>query len=413
MDKFIKDQLWDGLKYVPINLLKSYFIRRIPIEIQQFYKKGYLCGVCHPNNDYEQIKAANIGWVRIDIPFPYDTVGNLSTQYLAFKERSKRFQKNCIKVMAITPYPQEYIAYDADIRTISGERRVREIARFMIQDLQGIVDGIQVTNEMGMPHFTLPLTIDEASRFIGVQLEEMYELRGSIVIGYNSAMIQADLHRRMKPWYRYCDYVGMDIYIGCFGKMRGYLWEFEFILRYLWAMTGKPVILQEFGYISGGETKSPAEKRAVLMKYDVSDEADAGKQMERFMEKLPVRLKEYVKSSCSDASMYHDFLFKGMCANHLYCELPEKTKIPGYPHTPEGQAAFFRNLMKRIGRLEFVRGVFAYCYCDAEVCGYCGQTDCPVETRWGLVSVDGSPKPAYYAIQEAFGKLNVEREIGR
>ena len=271
MDKLIKDQLWDGLKYVPINLLKSYFIRRIPIEIQQFRKKGYLCGVCHPNNDYEQIKAANIGWVRIDIPFPYDTAGNLSTQYLAFKERSKRFQKNGIKVMAITPYPQEYIAYDADIRTISGERRVREIARFMIQDLQEIVDGIQVTNEMGMPHFTLPLTIDEASRFIGVQLEEMYELRGSIIIGYNSAMIQADLHRRMKPWYRYCDYVGMDIYIGCFGKMRGYLWEFEFILRYLWAMTGKPVILQEFGYISGGETKSPAEKRAVLMKYDVSD----------------------------------------------------------------------------------------------------------------------------------------------
>jgi len=39
---------------------------------------------------------------------------------------------------------------------------------------------------MGIPHFTLPLTMREAARFIGVNLEAMYPHRDGILIGYNS-----------------------------------------------------------------------------------------------------------------------------------------------------------------------------------------------------------------------------------
>jgi hypothetical protein len=39
------------------------------------------------------------------------------------------------------------------------------------------------------------------------------------------------------------------------------------------------------------------------------------------------------------------------------------------------------------------------------MCYVCGQADCPTETRWGLVDSNGDPKPAFYAVQAAYGKL--------
>lgn len=409
MEQFVKDQITYGLKYLPINLLKSYFIKRSSPETLRLRKKGFICGVCHPNDDYEQIKAANIGWVRIDIPFPFDKNGELSERYLHFKEWALSYKKEGIKVMAVTPYPKTYIDNGADIRTSAGEKKVREIARFLISDMQGIADGFQITNEMGIPHFTLPLTMVEAVKFIGVNLQEMYELRGEILIGYNSCLVQADLNVRMKLYYQYCDYVGIDIYIGCFGNKVGYMWFYEAILRYLWALTGKPIILQEFGYISEGEPKTRREKDALLQAYGFRDEKDVKENIEAFMERLPGNLKAHTKHVCgNNSSRYFDLLFHSDLVNHLYCELPKVTKIPGYPHNLDGQGKFFRDLLKRLSTLDFLCGTIVYCYSDAAACYICGQTNCPIETRWGLVDRDGNPKPSYYAVQKAFGELKEE-----
>ena len=406
MEQFVKDQITYGMKYLPINWLKSYFIKKDSQETREFRKRGFICGVCHPSKDFEQIKAANIGWVRIDIPYPYDRNGQISEAYLHFKEWALTYKNNGMKVMAVTPYPKIYIANGVDVRTIEGEKKVREIARFLIGDMQGVADGFQITNEMGMPHFTLPLTMEEAVRFIGVNLEEMYELRGDIIVGYNSLLVQADLHCKMKPYYQYCDYVGVDIYVGCFGRMGGYLWFYEAILRYLWAFTGKPILIQEFGYISGGEPKSRAKKNAMLQAYGFRDEEDVKAHIEAFVELLPDDLRKHTKYVCANnTSHYFKLLFHSDLVNHLYCELPKETKIPGYPHTSEGQEKFFRDVLKRVGKLNFVCGAFVYCYCDSKKCYICGQKNCPVETRWGLVDGKGVPKPSYYAVQKAFGKL--------
>ena len=82
--------------------------------------------------------------------------------------------------------------------------------------------------------------------------------------------------------------------------------------------------------------------------------------------------------------------------------LPRITVIPGMPHTPEGQAKFFRKVIRRFYKLPFVCGAIIYCYSDFQFCGYCGQTDCPTETMWGLVDVNKKPKPSYYAVRDAF-----------
>ena len=86
--------------------------------------------------------------------------------------------------------------------------------------------------------------MDEAVSFIALHLEEMYPLRGDALIGYNSAGPQADLHTKLRPWHKYCDYVGIDIYLGCFFTAPGFMCLFTALTRYLYALTVKPVFIQ-------------------------------------------------------------------------------------------------------------------------------------------------------------------------
>ncbi len=259
---------------------------------------------------------------------------------------------------------------------------------------------------LGIPHFTIPVTMKEAARFIGLQLKAMHPEKGSVLIGYNSAGPQADLHLLMKPYHRYCDYVGIDIYVGCFSNVGGYLWFFDLMLRYLWAYTRKPLLLQEFGYIGGGEAKSKREKEAILRAYGVRTPQEAKDNILSFVEKLPRRLREHVeKVGGGDPSRYYGLLFRSDLNNHLYRELPRRTHIPGYPHTPQGQADFYRDILPRLYRLPYLCGAFIYCYSDAERCYICGQEDCPTETRWGLVDCAGREKPSYFSVRDAFGLM--------
>ena len=123
----------------------------------------------------------------------------------------------------------------------------------------------------------------------------------------------------------------------------------------------------------------------------------------KLVEALPEHFCNHVKFVCGDdRKMMTDFMLSGDMTNHLYKELPRITVIPGMPHTPEGQAKFFRKVIRRFYKLPFVCGAIIYCYSDFQFCGYCGQTDCPTETMWGLVDVNKKPKPSYYAVRDAF-----------
>lgn len=408
MEQFVKDQITSALKHLPKNLAKSYFIKGSSEETESFREKtGFIRGVCHPTENFEQIKGANIGWVRIDIPFPFESDGvTVTKSYEGFKAKCKRFQDNGIKVMAVTPYPKEYFDCGADIRTCEGEKKVREIARFLINDMKGFASGFQITNEMGIPRFTIPLTLKEAARFIAVNLEEMYPDKGDIIVGYNSAGPEAGLNEMLLPYVKYCDYVGIDIYMGCFFNMPGFIWIFEALCRYLWAMTGKPVLIQEFGYLSGGAPKTKAEKKAMLQRYGADSEKEAQRNIEKFVESMPKHFSEHIKYCCqNDPSRYFGFLFRSDMVNHFYCELPRLTKIPGYPHTPEGQARFFEDCISRLYSHGFICGCNIYCYKDPDKCYYCGQEDCPTETKWGLVDSKENEKPSYKAVRRVFGRI--------
>jgi len=408
MESFVKDQLIATLKYAPFHWAASYFKKGASPAAEEAKRKagGFMKGVCHPSENYAQITGAGIEWNRADIAFPFDKDGSIRQEYLDWKEKVRRYQENGVRIMAVTPYPRTFIEYGIDPRLPENEARVREIAVFLLNDLRGIAEVYQITNEMGLPQFMKPLTIQEAVRFIGIQLEAMYPHRGDILLGYNSSGPQADLHSLMRPWHKYCDYVGIDIYLGCFVAAGNWMYMFDALMRYLWSMTGKPILLAEFGYISGGAPKTPEEKRAILQRYGVSSEAEAREKLDMFMENIrKVNETLWKRANKLASGNPADLLFNTMERNHFYSELPKGVVIKKYPHTPEGQADFYRDIFPRLAKLPFVLGAFIYNWKDGEKCGYCGQSDCPQETRWGLVDTQYREKPSYYAVRDALAKI--------
>ena len=408
MESFVKDQLIATLKFAPFHWAASYFKKNASPETEEAKRKvgGFMKGICHPGDNYAQITGAGIEWNRMDIAFPFDTGGNIRQEYLNWKEEARRYQANGVRVMAVTPYPRTFIEYGVDPRLPENEDRVREIAVFLLEDLRGLVEVYQITNEMGLPQFMKPLTTREAVRFIGIQLAAMHPRKGDVLLGYNSSGPQADLHSLMRPWHKYCDYVGIDIYLGCFVAAGNWMYMFEALMRYLWSLTGKPILLAEFGYISGGAPKTQEERRAVLQRYGVASEQEAREKLGLFMKNLEAaEPKLHGRATNLASGNPADLLFNTMERNHFYSEMPKGVVIKKYPHTPEGQADFYRDIFPLLAKLPFALGAFIYCWRDKERCGYCGQADCPQETRWGLVDPECREKPSYYAVRDALAGI--------
>ncbi len=381
----------------------AYFDKEVPVAEEKI--GGFMKGVCHLDPDYNLIKEANVEWFRDDIPFPYNKDGSISAHYENWKRESKEYADNGIRIFGVTPYPDDYIEYGLDPRDPKNREAIQDIARFYVEDLKGIVGAFQVTNEMGIDRFTLPLTLDEAAEFIGMQLEAMYPVRGDIIIGYNLGGLSIlQLPFKMADYHQYCDYVGVDMYLGCFESVLKNPDQYITILNFVRKITGKPIILCEFGYIGYGEPKTAEEKVAILQKYGYNSEEEARANIDDFISKLPEDMKEEIIEDYSDRTPEEraDLIFNGEYSNHLYCELAEGVGLYRFAHTPEGQAEFFEYVIPRIRKLDYVIGMCVYCWADSDSCYVCGQSDCPVETGWGLVDGKGNPKPSYYAVQKAF-----------
>lgn len=374
------------------------------VEIALEKTDGFLKGVCHAEPQYDLIKEANIEWFRDDIPFPYNADGSLSQSYISWKEYVKAYADEGIRIFGITPYPEDYIEYGLDPRDPANREAIQDIARFYMEDLRGIVGAFQITNEMGIDRFTYPLTMEEAYDFIGMQLEAMYPIRGDVLIGYNLAALSiATMPIEMKDYHQYCDYVGVDLYLGCFENILKSADQYIVILNYVRKVTRKPIILCEFGYIGLGEPKSEAEKKAILESYGYSSEEEARADIDNFIKALPPELSNEFDKYADETPEYRaDLMFEGEFSNHLYRELADGFGLYGFPHTPEGQADFFSYIIPKIRKLDYVIGAFIYMWDDTGDCYVCGQGDCPVETKWGLVDGEGNPKPSYYAVQKAF-----------
>ena len=237
-----------------------------------------------------------------------------------------------------------------------------------------------------------------------MQLEAMYPVKGDILVGYNlAALAIATMPIKMNKYNKYCDYVGVDLYMGCFEPVLKNANQFLTILNYVRRVTGKPIVLCEFGYIGLGEPKSEKEKQAILQQYGYNSEKEAMANIDDFISNLPEDLRNEFDRYADETPEYRaNLIFNGEFSNHLYCELQDGFGLYGFAHTPEGQADFFSYIIPKLRDLDYVIGTIVYCWSDSGDCYVCGQEECPVETKWGLVDSEGNPKPSYYAVKDAF-----------
>ncbi len=357
---------------------------------------GYIYGVCHPNENYEMLADAGLRWVRFDIPYPYESDGSVSRNYLAFKDRAKGYTDRGFKVMAVTPYPRDYINIGG-FDPVENAGKTQEIAVFLYNDLKDITAAFQITNEMGLEGFMKPLNIEQAAKFIGIQLEALDPVTGNFPIGYNSAGLSRDLHKLMKPYLQYCDYVGLDLYTGNQGNAKASAYAED--VKKLYRLTRKPIIMQEFGFWSEGGPKTAGQKAEILGYYGYSTEAEAIADGQAFIDKLPWQFRQRLQDGYpGEEERWAEIVFSKEY-QHFYGETAAET-MENIPHTPEGQAEYFRRVMGELGKLNCLAGMIIYCCQDMEYCYNCGHTWCPFETKWGLFNIDGTPKPAYYTVKE-------------
>ena len=279
------------------NLFKTAFFNdsKEDQNINNFKSKtgGLMRGVCHPRPETEIIEKtdeANIEWFRFDLngfsPFKLDENYNpikVNGEYvpndvfkgdLALIEYYKSFNK---KILIITPGIDSMLEAigEESVFLVGGEfsekflNYARECARFYANKLSHLVSAFQICNETEIPKWRGALTTEQITYFIGdVMMKEMHDIcaANNCVIGFNQSMLgnYKLAHGLTKNYGQHFDFVGADLYCGCFEPFTKFMLINEAYVKYLYYVTRKPVIITEFGYIGHGESKTSKEKKQYL-----------------------------------------------------------------------------------------------------------------------------------------------------
>lgn len=367
-------------------------------DFSRIYAKtgGFIKGICHPNDDRKGLLDIGIHWVRRDIPYPYDGVGNVTPAFRVYRDACAYDVEQGIYTVGITPYPRDFIAHGADVRTEQGLKQAEEICARLAGELSGMVRCWQITNEMHVLQFRAPLTEAESMRFIAACTNGVRRGDPDGAVGHNSCN---------QHWLPLCaeieantagsDYIGLDCYAGTWGE--GGVDSYAEEIDRIYERTKLPVILMEFGFASRGESveDAAAETRAYLNAHGFCDMEDAARRADEYIETLPEPMKMAGRRcAAEDKEAY----VRGNLT-HLLKKWWHKGEIA---HTEAGQAEFYRRLLPKLTAHPHLAGAVIYCWQDSKTCFTCGAADCPCETTWGITRADGTRKPAYATVGEAF-----------
>lgn len=317
--------------------------------------------------DTELLKQAGMGWVRQGLGYPFvDRIGGeLSGQYVKAKQAVERFVAEGIQVMGITPGPGigTYVAGADGTLSMQWEDRFpawygalgseewlanyEATCEWLAADLKGLVPVWQLANELDIAQFAGPLNPRQACDLVAAAARGLKRSDPSLIVGHNPAGVPAAMYFFGYLYGRQdglLDYCGIDGYYGTWAPGGPEDWARR--VAELHALTGKPVLINEWGYSSAGGVQTEEEAKL----------------------SVPV------------------------------CKLKKWRYGWGEGHTPEGQAKFVAAAFEALRSVRSaLMGVFFYRWEDQETCWQCGAPDCPAETAWGLIDKQGRPKPAFYA----------------
>jgi hypothetical protein len=220
--------------------------------------------------------------------------------------------------------------------------------RFYGEQLAGVVSMYQILNELDIPIFAGPLNLLQASELITAAARGLRAGSPDACLGINTAKSERSYYLYGRLYAdELLDYCGVDGYLGTWES--GAPEDWAPIINELHAIAERPVFVNEWGFSSVGGVMT-------------AEEAEN--------EPWPCELKEW---------------------QHSW----------GGGHNPETQAEFVRIAMDAFRSTgdAFV-GCLFYRWEDQAQCWQCGEPDCPAETGWGLVTQDGTPKPALEAFRD-------------
>ena len=100
-------------------------------DLKRLYAKtgGFMKGICHPDGDRDGLLELGLRWVRRDIPFPFDSDGNETVHFAAYRKACEFYAEKGIYTVGITPYPAAFIAAGINVRTKDGLEKAGEVCR--------------------------------------------------------------------------------------------------------------------------------------------------------------------------------------------------------------------------------------------------------------------------------------------
>jgi hypothetical protein len=345
-------------------------------------------------NPYPLMKASGIGWYRTDIPFPFadQLNGQLTPAYQAKRAELNKANANGIKILSVLPqWGHRYFdtqagenlwhdAFPAWMGTPADAAfydRFTRVAEFVAQDLTDRISGYwQVGNELDTATFRGPYSLEQAVRFAFAGAIGVKRVHSDDRCGINPAELSSSSRELFKLAYASdspLDYAGIDNYFGSWipGEVTNWIPTIDEVF----ALTGKPVLVSEWGYPSLGQ----------VLEFDLG-------------------LMEHMYSMTEDERVAELASLGFPPGVNPFCILKGWANACGGAHDEVTQADYITAGLKIFAEHPQVIGSFLYCWRDSDTCYHCGQPECPSECGWGLVKTDETPKLGLLAFKAAVEK---------
>ena len=316
--------------------------------------------------DYALMREAGIVWVRMGFrtPFADATMRSLTPEFAAQEREVEALTRHGLRVMGYTPFPGgdpdiggHFPAWGGPPGSEGYVAFYEEVCRWLAERFAGVAGAWQVANELNHADWHGGLTLDQGVEFLkrggrGVKRGNPDALVGVNMAGFGDAAMA--MYGKLFP----NDTVEFD-YLGADGYCSPDDWPAK--LAQLKALADKPLVVQEFGYASAGGTLTAEQMRTIRW------------------------------TGARDRCTW-------LAWPPIWGERP---------HTPEVQAEYVARCLALFAGEPRIVGVFVWRWDDAPRCWLCGRSSdvCPGTGHWGLVDVEGRPKPSYAAFREGARRL--------
>lgn len=323
------------------------------------------------DRDLTLMKEAGIGWLRCgDVHFDAEAFMRGEAQGTAFRaarQRAEHFRAEGFQIMGLTPTPR-----DLGIRLGAQGgpgyfENYRRVCAFIASEFRGLIDWWQVGNELDIWIFREQLSLAQSAEFLKEGVRGVKEAAPDARTGINITLYpslpgEVDGNTEAHEGVTLAesvygdpdvplDYAGIDSYPGTW--RRGGPESWSDYLDGFHALTGKPIVVQEFGYSGAGAMMTPEE-----------------------------------------------------AASGVYpCAIRKWRFGWGGGHSPEVQSDYIREALRVFASKPFVLGATYYNWRDALKCWQCLEPDCPAETAWGLLDREGQPKVSYFGFRKAAAEI--------